>query len=160
MRGNDVVNKAFVYLYPFAHGEKIRLFAIGNKPVAHKPRVKKQIAIELAAIDKHFHEFFRGLHADILFRVSPVIGESLAHLAGKRLFGRIDEKRLSALESHAVYLAMSRFSAFAQPRVVDNHRFRLIFSYSAVNTVLLPVVVRLIPHSVEPETADFAVLRA
>ena len=72
--------------------------------------------------------------------------------------GRVYLKRLAALESNAVKFNISEFAVFTKPRVIYNHRFRLIFSYSCVKPFFLPVRIPLIPHSVEPKPAYLAVV--
>ena len=89
-----------------------------------------------------------------------MIGDSLAHLARERFFGAIHETRLAPFKGDAVDLLMSRLTERVQPRVVDNHCLRLIFADRAVQPVLLPVFVRLVPHSVKPEPADLSVILA
>ena len=67
-----------------------------------------------------------------------------------RTVGIIYETRFSPLEGNAVDFRMPDFAALAQARIVDDHRFGLIFANGRIKPVLLPVGVGLVPHAVEP----------
>ena len=55
---------------------------------------------------------------------------------------------------------MPDFTACAQPCIVDNHCFGLIFTNHCIQTVELPIFVRFIPETVKPKPTDFAVIFA
>jgi len=124
--------------------------------------VEQEIGAIAAADGKAVDEVLQGFEVEVLLRVAPVAGEGLTHLAGDVLrgVGHVDALGSATLEGDAVQLNVTQRAPTGKTRIVDDHSIRLVGADHTVKGIFLPIVVRPVPHTVKPDTADLAVVFA
>ena len=122
--------------------------------------VEKVVRTDLAAGAERFYKLGQGFVIEIVSTAAPMIVHRLAHLGGEIFRHALAVHRLGAslLEGHAVKLDVSGVSLRVQPRIVYDYRIGLMAADHLVKLVFLPIRVLLAPVSVEPQSADLAVI--
>lgn len=116
----------------------------------------------LAAGAEIFDERGQGLVVEVPVSYAPVCIDGLTHFSCQILRHPFPVHRYGTalLKGHAVQLYIPGLSPVAQASVIDNHGIWLMSADYLVESILLPVLVRLAPVAVKPQAADLSVVGA
>lgn len=158
----DGVLVAAKQLDPITHDIEEGLFVRGDVAGGRGAQIHEEVGSGCAGSAQDFDDAGGANHVVIAAGGTPVEVAGHAHFSGVVFFpgGDLGSVSESSFEGDGIDFAVGEFAFFAQASIVNDQGVRLMFSDQRIKFVEFPIGLGLRPVSIEPESAQGAVIPA